>query len=160
VEDDSGSGCGKWLLIGIGVFLVLAVLGNLFGDDDADVSASAGSSRSTSNVNVPTTAPPPPTSAAPPPSTAAPQKRWDNEMTNCTRNTSTGLVNVRGQIVNLTNSTQSYYLEVEFLQDDLRIDWTNTIVSNVAPGQRAAWEMLGSNDYAGEFRCRWSVEEL
>jgi hypothetical protein len=152
VEDDSGSGCGKWLLIGIGAFLVLAVLGNLFGDDDPEVTASGGSSRSTSTVAVPST-------TAVPPTTAAPRARWDNEMTRCSRD-SYGLVDVRGQIVNQTNSEQSYYLEANFEQGDLRLDWTNPIVSNVAPGQRAAWEMIGSNDYAGGFSCRITVEEL
>jgi hypothetical protein len=142
-----------WLLIGIGAVLVVGVLGALFGDDDPEVAATSGSSRPTSTVAAPAT-------AAPPPTATAPLQRWDNEMTKCSRDTSTGLVDVRGQIVNLTNSEQSYYLEANFEQGDLRLDWTNTIVSNVAPGQRAAWEMLGSNDYAGGFSCRITVEEL
>lgn len=149
-SEKAGCGCLGAL---VGFTVIAALLGAVFGGGDSDSTGSSSSFTTESRSATTTTARSPRT-------TAEPRERWDNRLTQCTHNVSTGFVEVRGEIANLTLSPQSYYIEVEFVQGDLRIDWSNTIVPSVGPGQRSAWEVFGYNNYDGSFSCRWTVDEL
>lgn len=131
-----------------------------------DVAQSAGkpavSSTTTATTTAPATTSKPATTPAPsatrPRPTEAPRSRWEVAITNCGRS-GTGLLEVTGVILNNTYEVQNYYIEIDFLQGALRVEWTNTLVPSVAPGQQVVWESLGYSTQPIE-RCVARVEEL